>query len=208
MPWVEIAMVPDQKSTNWIALETRFKAANGKRWMRNWKLEEIGMCHCLFRSLMTSAIEQKNILISKLFWIILKFWTINESLNYVLNVLANYVVSSFCTFRLPSHKLTFGIPIFSIWRSLNCVLSSATQVRAIHKKWESQVPSIRLSCKSSTGPVSSVRCSFTAMKTLSIFGALILATVVNESLQCSSSSFENEATTTPIPTPKRSEFCM
>ena len=33
------------------------------------KLEELLMCHCLFRSLMTSAIEQhqKNILISKHF---------------------------------------------------------------------------------------------------------------------------------------------
>ena len=57
-----------QKSSNWIALETRFKAANGKKCLRSWKLKDLLMCHCLFRSLMTSAIEQqKNILISKLF---------------------------------------------------------------------------------------------------------------------------------------------
>merc|ERR1712049_45218 len=59
MPWVAIS---EQKSSNWIALETRFKAANGKKCLRSWKLEEKIMCHCLFRSLMTSAIEQqKNI---------------------------------------------------------------------------------------------------------------------------------------------------
>jgi len=60
--------IQDQKSSNWIAKETRFKAANGKKCLKNWKLEEILMCHCLFRSLMTSAIEQKkNNLISKHF---------------------------------------------------------------------------------------------------------------------------------------------
>merc|ERR1712049_2561 len=72
MPWVDMmeTTIPDQKSSNWIALETRFKAANGKKCLRSWKLEDLIMCHCLFRSLMTSAIEQqqqKNILISKLF---------------------------------------------------------------------------------------------------------------------------------------------
>merc|ERR1712062_540992 len=71
MPWVDMTTqgLPGQKSTNWIALETRFKAANGKKCLRSWKLEDLFMCHCLFRSLMKSAIEQqqKNILISKLF---------------------------------------------------------------------------------------------------------------------------------------------
>merc|ERR1712049_42760 len=69
MPWVDLnPTIPDQKSSIWIALETRFKAANGKKCLRSWKLEDIIMCHCLFQSLMTSAIEQqKNILISKLF---------------------------------------------------------------------------------------------------------------------------------------------
>ena len=73
MPWVDmtdchIQTVPGLKSTNWFALETRFKAANGKKCLRSWKLEDLLMCHCLFRSLMTSAIEQqKNILISKHF---------------------------------------------------------------------------------------------------------------------------------------------
>merc|ERR1712062_580556 len=69
MPWVDMMVgSTEQKSSNWIALETRFKGANGKKCLRNWKLEDMIMCHCLFRSLMTSAIEQlKNILISKFF---------------------------------------------------------------------------------------------------------------------------------------------
>ena len=71
MPWVDLMVeaIADQKSSNWIALETRLKGANGKKCMRSWKLKEDGMCHCLFRSHMTSAIEQhqKNILISKHF---------------------------------------------------------------------------------------------------------------------------------------------
>ena len=48
------------KSSISFAMETRFKAANGKKCLRSWKLEEVGMCHCLFRSLMTSAIEQQK----------------------------------------------------------------------------------------------------------------------------------------------------
>merc|ERR1712049_96259 len=59
MPWVDIAVVPGLKSTNWIALETRFKAANGKKCLRNWNLEDLFMCHCPFRSLMISAIEHQ-----------------------------------------------------------------------------------------------------------------------------------------------------
>merc|ERR1711860_238733 len=50
-------VIPGLKSSIWIALETRFKAANGKKCLRNWMLEDLGMCHCLFRSLMISAIE-------------------------------------------------------------------------------------------------------------------------------------------------------
>ena len=61
MPWVDMMVVDtDQKSSNWIAQETGFNGANGKKWMRNWKLEEIFMCHCFFRNLMTSAIELKK----------------------------------------------------------------------------------------------------------------------------------------------------
>merc|ERR1712049_53288 len=62
MPWVEKmkTTMKDQKSSNWFALETRFKAANGKKCLRSWKLKDLLMCHCLFRSLMTSAIEQQK----------------------------------------------------------------------------------------------------------------------------------------------------
>ena len=58
MPWVDMAVVTGLKSSIWFALETRFKAANGKKCLRSWNLEDLIMCHCLFRSLMTSAIEQ------------------------------------------------------------------------------------------------------------------------------------------------------
>merc|ERR1711860_421064 len=59
MPWVDgmKTAMPGLKSSNWITLETRFKAANGKKCLRNWNLQDFGMCHCLFQSLMTSAIE-------------------------------------------------------------------------------------------------------------------------------------------------------
>merc|ERR1711860_439487 len=60
MPWVDLMVIPGLKSSIWIALETRFKAANGKKCLRSWKLEDLSMCHCLFRSLMTSAIEQQK----------------------------------------------------------------------------------------------------------------------------------------------------
>ena len=52
--------IPDLKSSNWIAKETGFKAANGKTSLSNWKLKDHIMCHCLFRSLMTSAFEQQQ----------------------------------------------------------------------------------------------------------------------------------------------------
>merc|ERR1712062_400850 len=59
MPWVDMMVIPGLKSSIWIALETRFKAANGKKCLRSWKLEDLFMCHCPFRSLMISAIEHQ-----------------------------------------------------------------------------------------------------------------------------------------------------
>ena len=68
MPWVEgmTTAITDQKSSNWIAQETRLEPAFGKKWTRNWNLQDISMFQLPFRSLLkSSAVEQqKSIMIS------------------------------------------------------------------------------------------------------------------------------------------------
>ena len=82
MPWVEglEGIITDQKSSNWSAQETRSKAANGKKWRRNWKFQEVNMCHFLSQNLMIYSVAD---IISNNF--ISKSWIINECMLKIVH---------------------------------------------------------------------------------------------------------------------------
>ena len=56
MPWVDLmkTTIPEMKSSNWIAQETRSQAANGKK-LEICNLQDLGMCLLHYQILMTSV---------------------------------------------------------------------------------------------------------------------------------------------------------